>query len=118
MMSVAGNSVVSMRYIMKTEAGEVLENTMKNNPVSYLHGAAGIHPMLQAQLEGSKAGDTKRVYLDAATGASLPALIFEVIIDNIRAAMPEELALGYPVQLAAKPCEADCDCYVHHEQMK
>lgn len=118
MMSVARNSVVSLRYIMKSEAGGELENTRQSNPVSYLHGATAIHPVLQAQLEGLEAGDTKRIYLDAATAVSLPVLVFEVIIDNIRAAMPEELALGYPVQLPVKHCEAGCDCYVQGEQKK
>jgi FKBP-type peptidyl-prolyl cis-trans isomerase SlyD len=111
MIKVAKNSVVSMRYIMKDDAGLVLENTMHSHPVSYLHGSTGIQPLLQAQLEGMTAGDTATVYLDAAAGLTNRNFSFDIIIDEVRAALEEELLLGYPVQLAVQPCEADCNCY-------
>jgi len=111
MQVIAKNNVVSMRYIMKNAAGEELENTMYSAPVSYLHGVSSIHLLLQAQLEGLKAGDKKTVYLDAGSGLVTEDFTFEVLIDQVRPALPEELMLGYPVQLPAPPCEAGCDCY-------
>ena len=111
MMHIAKNSVVSIRYIMKNSRGEVLENTMNNDPVSYLHGSTGILPLLQAQLEGLKAGDKKLVYLTAASGLTNEDFIFEVIVDEVRAALKEEVLLGYPVKVNVPKCEADCDCY-------
>ncbi len=111
MMKVAGNCVVSMRYIMKDSTGLVLENTMNSHPVSYLHGSDGIQLMLQGQLEGMKAGDFATVYLDAASGLTTTNFSFDIVIDEVRAALEEELLLGYPVQLAVQPCEADCNCY-------
>ena len=110
-MKVDKNSVVSMRYIMKDEAGVILENTMNSHPVSYLHGGDGIQVLLQAQLEGLKAGDTATVFLDAATGLTNSNFSFDIIIDEVRAALDEELLLGYPVQITVQPCEADCNCY-------
>jgi len=111
MITVAKDRVVSIRYIMKNSKEEVLENTMKAQPVSYLQGASGILTLLQEQLEGLKAGDEKIVYLKAASGLTGEDFIFDVIIDQVRAAMKEELMLGYPVQADVRACEADCDCY-------
>ncbi len=68
--------------------------------------------MLQAQLEGLKAGDKKTVYLTAASGFTNEDFIFEVIVDEVRDALKEEILLGYPVQLNVAKCEADCDCYI------
>ena len=110
-MHIAKNSVVSIRYIMKNSKEEVLENTMNNDPVNYLHGSTGILPLLQAQLEGLKAGDKKVVRLAATSGLTNEDFIFEVIIDEVRAALQEEILLGYPVKLNVSKCEADCDCY-------
>lgn len=110
-MHIAKNSVVSIRYIMKNSKGDVLENTMNNDPVSYLHGSTGILQLLQSQLSGLKAGDKKVVHLTSASRLVNEDFIFEVIIDAVRAALQEEILLGYPVQLNVSKCEADCDCY-------
>jgi hypothetical protein len=111
MMHIEKNSIVSIRYIMKNSKEEILENTMDEFPVSYLHGSSGIQPLLQAQLEGLKAGDKKIVYLTAESGLLNEGFIFEIIIDEVRAALKEEILLGYPVKLNVPKCEADCDCY-------
>ena len=74
-------------------------------------------PLLQAQLEGLKAGDKKVVYLTAASGLTNEDFIFEVIIDEVRVALKEEVLLGYPVKLNVPKCEADCECYRSTEQV-
>jgi FKBP-type peptidyl-prolyl cis-trans isomerase 2 len=111
MMQVAKNSVVSIRYIMKNGKGVVLGNTMNNDPVSYLHGSTGILPVLQAQFEGLKTGDKKVVYLTTIPGLTSEDFIFEVMIDDVREALQEEILLGYPVKMNVVKCESDCDCY-------
>jgi FKBP-type peptidyl-prolyl cis-trans isomerase SlyD len=111
MMQITKNSVVSLRYIMKNGKGIVLEDTMNNDPVSYLHGSTGILALLQAQLEGLKTGDKKIVYLTAASGLTDEDFIFEVMVDEVRVALKEEVLLGYPVKMNVVKCEADCDCY-------
>src|SRR5258706_3023416 len=98
-MKIAKNSVASIRYIMKNDLGEILENTMDYDPVSYLHGSPGIQSLLQAQLEGLKAGDKKIVHLTKASGLADDDFIFEVIVDEVRAALKEEILLGYPVKI-------------------
>ncbi len=111
MMHISKNSVVSIRYTMTNAKGLIIENTITNNPTCYLHGSSGIEPLLQAQLEGLKAGDKKAVYLKRESGLTTEDFIFEVIIDEVRAALTEEILLGYPVKLNPLKCDANCDCY-------
>ena len=110
-MQVKKNNIVSIRYVMKNSKGEVLENTMHLDPVSYLQGSSAIEPSLQAQLEGLTRGSKKEVNLPAESGLVSEDFIFEVIVDDVRAASDAEILLGYPVQLPASKCEEDCDCY-------
>src|SRR6476619_4389330 len=111
MMCIAKDTVVAMRYIMRNSKGVVLEDTMQAAPVNYLHGSGGIQPFLQAQLEGSKPGDKKMVYLLKESGLTNEDFSFEVIIDNVRTALPEEVLLGYPVKIDTDKCERNCECY-------
>ncbi|MDB5276304.1 MAG: FKBP-type peptidylprolyl isomerase [Ferruginibacter sp.] len=117
-MEASTNCVVTIRYIMKNEQGEVLENTMTGEPVAYLHGGTGILEILQQQLEGLKTGDKKTVHLPAKAGLTERSFIFEVIVDDVRTASSEELLLGYPVRLPVEACDADCDCYKEVHQHK
>jgi FKBP-type peptidyl-prolyl cis-trans isomerase SlyD len=111
MIVVDKNRVVSIRYIMKNSEGEMLENSMTAQPVSYLHGAAGVLLLLQEQLKGLKTGDKKIVYLRAETGLTSEDFVFDVIIDGVRIALDEEILLGYPVQANVIACEENCQCY-------
>ena len=108
---VARDCVVALRYIMRNSRDEILENTMERDPVNYLHGSPGILPMLQAQIEGLNAGDKKKVYLTTESGLTDEDFIFDVIIDNVRAALKEEILLGYPVKITLQKCEGNCECY-------
>ncbi|HVX25800.1 MAG TPA: hypothetical protein VHB70_05630 [Parafilimonas sp.] len=103
--------VVALRYIMRNRNGDVLEDTIQSAPVNYLHGSTGILPMLQQQLEGLKAGDKKKVYLFKDSSDADDDFEFDVIIDDVRAALSEEIILGYPVQITTTTCEDDCICY-------
>jgi FKBP-type peptidyl-prolyl cis-trans isomerase SlyD len=111
MMHIKKNSVVSIRYTMKNGGGSILEDRLNNPPVSYLHGSNGILPILQSQLEGLVAGDTKTVFLAAASGLTDEDFVFHVIIDDVRPAMQEEILLGYPVKPTGATCDAGCDCH-------
>jgi len=102
--------VVALRYTMYNSRGEVLEDIMQAPPVNYLHGSNGILHLLQQQLQGLKGGDKKKVYLLKSSGAG-DDFVFDVIIDDVRAALPEEIMLGYPVEITTAVCSNDCDCY-------
>ena len=110
---VARDCVVALRYIIRDSRNEILENTMNRDPVNYLHGSTGILPLLQAQIEGLKAGDNKTVYLATESGLTSEDFRFDVIIDSVRAASKEEIVLGYPVKITFQKCEGDCECYNH-----
>ena len=105
------NKIVALRYIMRNSKGDILEDTMNAAPVNYLQGSTGIMPVLQQQLEGLKAGDKKKVYLFKETCTADDDFEFDVIIDDVRAALPEEIMLGYPVQMTTAVCTDDCYCY-------
>jgi hypothetical protein len=111
MLSVDKDMVVALRYIMRNGKDDVLEDTMQSSPVNYLHGSTGILASLQQQLEGLKAGDKKKVYLFKNNSEADDDFVFDVVIDDVREALPEEIILGYPVQITTAICSDDCICY-------
>jgi len=112
MMTVTKNLIVAFRYIMKNNRGEVIENTMEGSSKSYLHGSLGIDPLLQVQFEGLKVGDTKIIYLKKENNSN-EDFTFDIVIDQIRPALKEELMLGYPVIA----CNEDCTCYLEEQKV-
>lgn len=111
MIKIADNHIVSMRYSIKNSEGLVLENAMQSDPVSYLQGGNGILALLQKQLEGLQAGDKKLVYLHKADNFTEEDFVFDIIIDEVRPASGEEIALGYPLPADVKGCGATCECH-------
>ncbi len=58
------NSVVSMHYTLKNDAGDVLDSSEGKDPLVYLHGTNNLIPGLEAELGGKTKG--------AAFNASIP----------------------------------------------
>jgi FKBP-type peptidyl-prolyl cis-trans isomerase SlyD len=111
-MEISRNRVVTIRYIMKNERGEVLEDTMASGPsASYLHGGAGILLSLQAQLEGMTPGDRKMVSLLQERDQIPGGYHFDVWVEQVREASREEQILGYPLTGSAMECAPGCICY-------
>jgi hypothetical protein len=104
------NCVATFRYIMRNGRGEMLEDTTKGIATSYLHGGEAIHLHLQEQLEGLASGETKIISLLHNCAPMEDDITFEVIIDEVRAALPAELKLGYAVPLPAEECGEGCIC--------
>ncbi|SFP82082.1 peptidylprolyl isomerase [Parafilimonas terrae] len=105
------NRVVALRYIMRNGNGEILEDTMQTLPVNYLHGSGGILSALQQQIKGLKTGDKKKIYLFKESSDADDDFEFDVIIDDVREALAEEIILGYPLQITTEICNDDCNCY-------
>jgi FKBP-type peptidyl-prolyl cis-trans isomerase 2 len=102
-MEIADKTVVSMRYIMKSNEGEEIENTFSGPPVQYVHGAGKILPQLEKSLTGLRSGDKKEITLD------LPDTFhFEVEIDDVRMATTEEMEGGNPTIVS--DCGPGCCC--------
>ena len=111
MIRVANNTLVSIRYIMRNSRGEVLENTLSGPAASYLHGSSGILESLQVQLEGLQAGEKKQVLLLKKYESLEDDFTFDVLIEKIREALPQEIVLGYPVTGTAMECGPGCACF-------
>ncbi len=58
-MTISSNKIVSLRYVMTNEGGEVIEDTMEQSPIQYLHGAGKIIPALENAIEGMQPGQKK-----------------------------------------------------------
>lgn len=60
-MQVAKNTVVSIDYTLTDPQGQVIDSSRGGGPLPYLHGAGGIIPGLERQLEGKNPGDRMTV---------------------------------------------------------
>jgi FKBP-type peptidyl-prolyl cis-trans isomerase SlyD len=111
MMEVKKNRVITIRYIMQNSRGEVLQNTIDGPSASYLHGSGGIIKSLQSPLEGLLAGERKQVFLFGENEGLEDDFIFDVLIEKVRDALPQEIILGYPLSGKAMECAPGCTCY-------
>ena len=60
-MEIADRCVASIRYTLTNDAGEVIDQSPEQQPLSYLHGAGNIVPGLEKALAGKQAGDSLKV---------------------------------------------------------
>ena len=60
-MEIADRCVASIRYTLTNDAGEVIDQSPEQQPLSYLHGAGNIVPGLEKALAGRKTGDSFKV---------------------------------------------------------
>ena len=60
-MSIAQNSVVTIHYTLKDDAGDVIDSSRSGDPIAYLHGHGNLVPGLERELEGKNTGDTVNV---------------------------------------------------------
>src|ERR1700742_5371099 len=78
-------SFVSMHYILRNSKGEVLEDKR----TVYRHGSSTISPLLQAQLEGLKAGDSKQITIKKGEEGADDDFFIQVVIDSITDTPPK-----------------------------
>jgi FKBP-type peptidyl-prolyl cis-trans isomerase SlyD len=67
-MAIARDSVVSIHYTLKDDAGEVIDSSSEGEPLAYLHGHGNLVPGLERELEGKNAGDKLSVKIAPAEG--------------------------------------------------
>lgn len=99
-MLIGNNSVVSIQYELTNNAGEVLDASAENHPLTYLHGAGNIIRGLENELTGKTAGAAFSVTVQPEDGYGLhqPQLIQEVP----RSAFPDPDALQAGMQFSAQ----------------
>ncbi|MEV6768339.1 peptidylprolyl isomerase [Nocardia sp. NPDC051030] len=67
-MSIAADKVVSIEYTLTDDDGDVLDTSVGEAPLVYLHGADNIVPGLEQALEGKVAGDELKVVIEPEDG--------------------------------------------------
>ncbi len=87
------NAIVQVRYTMKNGRGEVLEE----KSITYLQGSSSISPILQSQLQGLETGQQKQALLKKGQEDADDDFTFDIIVDAIRDATPEEKRRGIPL---------------------
>jgi FKBP-type peptidyl-prolyl cis-trans isomerase SlyD len=67
-MAITQDSVVTLHYTLKDDAGEVLDSSSSGEPLAYLHGHGNLVPGLERELAGKTAGDKLSVKISPADG--------------------------------------------------
>jgi FKBP-type peptidyl-prolyl cis-trans isomerase SlyD len=67
-MPIAQNSVVSIHYTLKDDAGEIIDSSASGDPLTYLHGHGNLVAGLERELEGRNTGDKLHVKVAPADG--------------------------------------------------
>jgi FKBP-type peptidyl-prolyl cis-trans isomerase SlyD len=67
-MTISRDSVVTIHYTLKDDAGEVIDSSASGEPLAYLHGHGNIVPGLERELTGRNAGDKLSVRVAPAEG--------------------------------------------------
>ena len=67
-MPIAQDSVVSIHYTLKDDAGEILDSSASGDPLTYLHGHGNLVAGLERALDGKSTGDKLAVKVAAADG--------------------------------------------------
>jgi FKBP-type peptidyl-prolyl cis-trans isomerase SlyD len=67
-MNIARDSVVSIHYTLRDDAGEVIDSSAEREPLVYLHGYGNIVEGLERELEGKSTGDKLTVKVAPADG--------------------------------------------------
>ena len=67
-MPIARDSVVTIHYTLKDDAGEVIDSSASGEPLAYLHGRGNIVPGLEKELTGRDVGDKVSVKVPPAEG--------------------------------------------------
>jgi len=71
-MNIQKNSIVTMHYELKDDAGEILDSSSGQDPLVYMHGANNIIVGLEEQLEGKTKGDKVVAEVSPEKGYGMP----------------------------------------------
>ena len=67
-MAITQDSVVTIHYTLKDDAGEVIDSSAAGEPLAYLHGHGNIVPGLERELTGKEVGDKMSVRVSPEDG--------------------------------------------------
>ena len=83
-MQINKNAVVSLRYTLKNDAGEVLDSNQGQDPLTFLHGNNQLISGLEEALVGKKAGEAFQVSVppEKAYGVHDTSQLHQVPLEN------------------------------------
>jgi FKBP-type peptidyl-prolyl cis-trans isomerase SlyD len=107
--NIANNTIVSLRYTMHNDNGDLMEDNTLGTGITYMHGSGQLMPALEAAMDGLAIGESKSFSIhDQLLRGNFH---FEVFIDEVRLASPMEIAKGVPEKVSGVlDCGPDCDC--------
>ena len=62
-MKIASNKVATLHYTLKDDKGALIESSVGNEPLTYIHGISNLIPGLEDKLEGKTVGDKLSVVI-------------------------------------------------------
>lgn len=104
-MLVGPNCVVSIYYTLTNDQGEVMDQSPEGQPLSYLHGAAGLIPGLEKELTGKVAGDEFNVSVapEEAYGEHRPDMVQVVARESFPTDVDVEAGMRFNAQTSNGP---------------
>jgi FKBP-type peptidyl-prolyl cis-trans isomerase SlyD len=99
-MKIGKNTVVSIDYTLKDDAGEVLDSSQGGEPLTYLHGHGQIVDGLERALEGKGVGENVKVAVPPKEGYGERNNAKVLKIERSR--LPTDVAPEVGMQLAAE----------------
>ena len=103
--------IITMRYVMRNAAHNVLINTLEQEPVKFTYGSGEILPGLEEPLAGLKVGEQKSFSLSATTNPDLDqTFFFDVIIDDICWPTEHQSDTVRDLKTHINECGPDCTC--------
>ena len=98
-MKIQQDAVVRFNYVLTNDAGQVLDQSPKGQPMAYLHGHGNLIPGLESRVEGRGAGESLTVKVPAAEAYGLRD--DGKIIQASRAQFPAEVEVKTGMQFHA-----------------
>ncbi len=97
-MRIAKHSVVSIEYRLTGDAGQLLDSASREAPMEFLHGTAGILPMLERALNGKAAGEGFDVTITPDEGFGQREARLVEVLPLAQWHHPEQLTVGAQVE--------------------
>lgn len=104
-MTIKENSVVSIDYTLRNDAGEVIDTSVGGEPLYYLHGHQNIVPGLESALTGKQAGESLKISVPPAEGYG--EIDPNAVIQVPKGDLPDDLDPKVGVMLAMETEEGD-----------
>lgn len=100
-MKIANECVVAIHYTLTDQQGQELDSSRNQDPLTYLHGTAGLIPGLERELEGREPGEVFEATVQPQDGYGEvnPALVQDVPLEAL--AGIDDLQVGMALQSRA-----------------